>query len=144
MNRRIFFGAVSAPLGIVLGLSMADALAYDNPRRRIRTRLRVRRRIRRHAFIQLRFGRPFWVVPIGLAVGWELSLKNRVVVVRETRVVESDGVKTEVAVVQGPDGKSEQVEITREDTAENRRNLEGSVLDDSDTTTPAIEEVPRN
>jgi hypothetical protein len=144
MDRRKFFGALTAPLGIVLGLSLADALAYDNPRRRIRTRLRVRRRIRRHAFIRLRFGRPFWVVPVGLAVGWELSLRNRVVVVRDTRIVEKGGVRTEVAVVQGPDGKSEQVEITREDTAENRKNLEGSVLDDSDTTTPAIEEVARD
>ncbi len=140
MERRKLFGALIAPLGIVLGLSMADALAYDNPRRRIRPRLRVRRRIRRHAFIRFRYGRPFWVVPVALAVGWELSLRNRVVVVRETRIVEKDGVKTEVAVVQGPDGKSEQIEITREDTAENREHLEGSVLDEADTTTPAIEE----
>jgi len=137
MDRRKFFGALSAPLGIVLGLSMAEALAYDNPRRRIRPRVRVRRRIRRHAFIRFRFGRPFWVVPVGLAIGWELNLRNRVVVVRETRVVEKDGVKSEVAVVQGPDGKSEQIEITREDTPENREDLEGSVLDDADTTTPA-------
>jgi hypothetical protein len=139
MDRRKFFGALSAPLGIVLGLSMADALAYDNPRRRIRPHLRVRRRIRRHAFIRVRFGRPFWVVPVALAIGWELSLRNRIVVVRETRIVEKGGAKTEVAIVQGADGKSEQIEITREDTAENREDLEGSVLDDTDTTTPSVE-----
>jgi hypothetical protein len=139
MNRRNFFAAVAVPLGAALTLKASDALAYDNPRRRVRVRLRVRRRIRRPVFIRTRFGRPFWVVPFGLATGWELRHANRVVVVRETRFIERDGVKSEVAVVQDGSGKTEQVEIEREDTPDNRKNLEGSVLEDGDTTTPAVE-----
>jgi hypothetical protein len=139
MNRRKFFAALAVPLGAALILKANDVLAYDNPRRWVRPRLRVRRRIRRHVFIRSRFGRPFWVVPVGLAVGWELSHANQIVVVRETRFIEKDGVKTEVAIVQDGSGKTEQVEITREDSADNRRNLEGSVVDDGDTSTPAIE-----
>jgi len=140
MNRRNFFAALAVPLGAVLAIHVSDVLAYDNPRRRVRNRLRLRRRIRRHAFTRIRFGRPFWVVPVGLAVGWELAHDHRVVVVRETRIVEQGGVRSEVAVVQDADGKTEQIDITREDTADNRKNLAGSVLDEADTTTPAIEE----
>jgi hypothetical protein len=142
MNRRNFFAALAAPVGVALALKVGTALAYENPRRRVRPRLRVRRRIRRHVFIRTRFGRPFWVVPIGLAAGWELAHANRVVVVRETRFIEKDGVRTEVAIVQDESGKTEQVEITREDSADNRKNLEGSIVDDGDETTPAIEGQP--
>ena len=83
------------------------------------------------------------MVPVGLVAGWELSHANRVVVVRETHFIEKAGVKSEVAIVQDASDKIEQVEITREDTAENRRNLQGSVLDDGDTTTPAIVSASR-
>jgi hypothetical protein len=141
MNRRNFFAAVAAPLGAALTLKASDVLAYDNPRRRVRPRLR--RRIRRHVFIRTRFGRPFWIVPLGLAAGWELAHANRVVVVRETRFIQKDGVKSEIAIVQDASGKSEQVEIAREDTPDNGKNLEGSVLEDGDTTTPAIESPAR-
>jgi len=143
MKRRNFFAALAVPLGAVLATQASVVFAYDNPRRRVRNRLRVRRRIRRHAFTRIRFSRPFWVVPIGLAVGWELTHDQRVVVVRETRMVEKDGVTSEVAVVQDAGGKTEQIEITREDTADNRKDLAGSVLDDADTTTPALEDEPR-
>ena len=67
-----------------------------------------------------------------------MSNSNRVVVVRETHLVEKAGVQSEVAMVQDSGDKIEQVEIAREDTAENSRILQGSVLDDGDTTTPAI------
>jgi hypothetical protein len=143
MKRRELFAALAVPFGAVLATHVRDVLAYDNPRRRVRHRLRVRRRIRRHAFTRLRFGRPFWVVPIGLAAGWELNHDHRVVVVREVRIVEKDGVKSEVAVVQDAGGKTEEIEITREDTADNRKNLAGTVLDEADTTTPAIEDEPQ-
>lgn len=79
-----------------------------------------------------------------MAVGWELMHANRVVVVKEIHVVEKAGVKSEVAVVQGADGKTEQIEITREDTPENAQDLAGSVLEDGDVTTPAIEEDSRD
>ena len=65
------------------------------------------------------------------------------VVVRETHFIEKAGVKSEVAIVQDASDRIEQVEITREDTAENSRNLQGSVLDDGDTTTPAIASASR-
>ena len=56
----------------------------------------------------------------------------------ETHFVEEAGVQSEVAIVQDSSDKIEQVAIAREDTPENSRNLQGSVLDDSDTTTPAL------
>jgi hypothetical protein len=143
LNRRKLLSALTLPLGIALVLGAGESSAVDIPRRRVRHRLRVRRRFRRHAFTRVRFGRPFWVVPIGLAVGWELAHTNRVVVVREIRVVERDGQKTEVAVVEDEAGKRDEIEITREDTAENSRDLPGSVIADDDPNAPGIESQPR-
>jgi hypothetical protein len=144
MNRRELIAALAVPVACALSLHANDAAAAGYPRRRVRHRIRVRRRIRRRTFTRIVYGRPFWVVPVRLAVGWELMHANRVVVVREIHVIEKAGVKSEVAVVQGSDGKTEQIAITREDTPENARNLEGSVLDEGDTTTPAIEEEARD
>ena len=76
---------------------------------------------------------------MGLAIGWELMHEGRIVVVKDTKIIEAGGVKTEVAIVQGADGKTEQVSITREDTADNRKDLGGSVLPEGDKKTPAIE-----
>ena len=134
MNRRTFFAALAAPLGVALTLKAGDVFAYDNPRRWPP----VRRRIRRPVVVRTRSGRSVWVVPLELVAGWELSNANRVVVVRETHFVEEAGVQSEVAIVQDSSDKIEQVAIAREDTPENSRNLQGSVLDDSDTTTPAL------
>jgi len=83
-------------------------------------------------------GRRVWVVPVGLLAGWELLHENQVVVVKETKFVVVDGAKTEFAVVQHADGSTEQVEVAREDTAENRENLEGSVLPSDDKKTPGV------
>ena len=85
------------------------------------------------------FGRPVWVVPVGLAIGWELAYENRIVIVKEINVVEKDGAKVQVASVQDSAGKTEDVEILREDSDDNRKDLEGSVLPDNDTKTPGIE-----
>lgn len=63
----------------------------------------------------------------------------RVVVVKETRIIEREGNKVEVAVVQDSDGKTEQIEITREDTADNAGDLEGSIIADSDKATPGVD-----
>ena len=139
MKRRNFFAALAAPLGVALTLKAGDVFAYDNPRRWPP----VRRRVRRPVAIRTQSGRTVWVVPVGLVAGWELTHANRVVVVRETHFVEKAGVKSEVAIVQALSDEIEQVEITREDTAENSRNLQGSVLDDGDTTTPAIVSASR-
>jgi hypothetical protein len=142
MNRRKLV-AFTLPLGIVLALGAGESSAYDNPRRRLRHRVRIRHRFRRRAFTRVMFGRPFWVVPMGLAVGWELVHSNRVVVVREIKVVEREGQKTEVAVVQDAEGKREEIEITRQDSAENSDELPGSEIAEDDTDSPGIESAPR-
>ena len=109
-------------------------------RRRRIVRRRVRRRIRRHVVARVVLGRRVWVAPVALAIGWELALApNRVVVVRETRFVERAGTKVEVVVVQNSDGKTEELEIVREDTPENAKNVQGSVVPDGDKTTPVVE-----
>ena len=138
MNRRKLV-AFTLPLGIVLALGAGESSAYDNPRRRVRLRARGRRRFRRHAFTRVRFGRPVWVVPVGLSVGWELAHSDRVVVVREIKTTELDGQKAEVAVVQDAAGKSEEIEILREDSAENASELEGSAIPEDDVESPGIE-----
>jgi hypothetical protein len=143
MDRRSFLSAFLPLAGTVVLLGATDtAFTQVRPRRRrriIRRRIRVRRRIRRRVAVRTVFGRPFWVVPVGLVVGWELAHAGRVVVVKEIKVVEKDGNKIEVATVQDSNGKSEQVEITREDTSDNRDNLEGSAIADSDKSTPGID-----
>jgi hypothetical protein len=138
MRRRDLFSAIAGPLIATALFGAADALAYPNPRR-ARRRIRVRRRIRRHAFTRIVFGRPLWVVPVGLAVGWELVHRDRVVVVKETRIVERGGKKTEVAVIEDAGGKTEAVEITREDNTGNSGELEGSVVRDGESNVPVIE-----
>ena len=135
-RREWLMGLVGVLLAI--GGSEVEGGQRGRPARR-RVRRRVRRRIRRRAIRRAVNGRPVWVVPVGLAVGWELALANRIVVVKEIKVVERDGARVQVAVVQDSSGKSEDVEILREDTDENRKELEGSVLSDDDKTTPGIE-----
>ncbi len=141
MNRRNLV-AFTLPLGIVLALGAGESSAYDNPRRRVRPRLRARRRFRRHAFSRVMLGRPVWVVPMGLAVGWELVHANRVVVVREIKEIERDGQKTEVAVVQEATAKPEEIEITRQDSAENSAELPGSEIAEDDLESPGVESPP--
>lgn len=149
MNRRIFLSmiiltAIAPLLGAGLTVHAHDVRAHGRVRwvrrrRRVRRRIRVRRHIRRRAFTRVVFGRPFWVVPVALAVGWELAHANRVVVVKEIKIVERDARRVEVAVVQDGSGKTEQIEITREDTKDNAESLPGSVIANDDKTTPGIE-----
>ncbi len=139
--------ALSSFAGLLVGacaLGFADtAMAQRRPavrRARRRVRRRTRRRIRRHVAFRVVAGRRIWVAPVALAIGWELALDdNRVVVVKETKFVERSGMRVEVVVVQGADGKTEELEIVRENTAENTKDLQGSTLPDDDKTTPAIE-----
>lgn len=128
--------------GILIFCFSDDALGWRGAIRRTRRRVRrrVRRRIRRQATFRIVAGRRIWMAPVALAVGWELALdNNRVVVVKETKFVERSGTKVEIAVVQGADGKIEEIEIVRENTAENSKDLQGGILPDEDKTTPAIE-----
>jgi hypothetical protein len=138
MNRRNFVATCASALGLVVLTAVSDSEAGRRAHRR-RVRRRIRRRHRRRVAVRMMFGRPFWVVPVGLAVGWELVRANRVVVVHEIKVVERDNTKIEVAVVADPDGKSEQIEITREDNDDNRKELEGSELPEGDKNTPGVD-----
>jgi hypothetical protein len=139
MHRRQFFAALALIAALPLATPMQVASAGPLRRHHRRVRRRIRRRIRRVAVTRMVFGRPFWLVPVGLAVGWELVHANRVVVVKEIKVVEREGHKVEVATVEDHSGKREDIEITREDTPENRKDLDGTRLADGDTTSPFVE-----
>jgi hypothetical protein len=141
MDRRGFFGSLGSGFigALLFGSREAGAWPRGARAHRRRVRRRIRRRFRRRVAIRMWRGHPLWVVPVGLAVGWELVHENRVVVVKETKFIEVDGAKTEVAIVQGSDGKTEQVMVAREDTPENGKNLEGSVIPDDDKKTPGVE-----
>jgi hypothetical protein len=147
MNRRQFLtGLIAGAATLTVLPSLADASPARRRHRR-RVRRRIRRRIRRRAVRRMVRGRPYWVVPVGLVVGWELMHEDRVVVVREIKVVEIEGQKTEVAVVVPADAKVEpgktpaveEIAILREDTKENAEDLEGSRLPDDDKATPGRE-----
>lgn len=88
-------------------------------KRRIRRRRRVhRRRVRRRVGWRVVRGRRRLVVPVGLAVGWELVVDDRVVVVKEieeTRII-----------VEHEHGNSESIPFIREDDDQNTKDLEGS------------------
>ena len=84
-------------------------------------------------------GRRLLVVPLAVAAGWELMIDRRIVVVKEVRVVdEGPSVRTILVVSEGskPD---EEIEAVREDTKENTREVQGSILADGDKTTPCVE-----
>jgi bifunctional DNA-binding transcriptional regulator/antitoxin component of YhaV-PrlF toxin-antitoxin module len=136
MTRRQLLTVLLAALG-----AGATGEALAGPRRRAarRTRRRVRRRVRRRHRRRVTWrvvgDRRRLVVPVALAVGWELAVDDRVVVVHEVKTVEG----AEVVVVKNADGSTEEIEIDREDTAENSVAQQSSVLPDSDTKTPAVE-----
>ena len=84
-------------------------------------------------------GRRLAIVPVGVVVGWQLSMPERVVVVHEVKTVYIENKPQEYIVVVGDDGYREELPIVREDTTENRTELIGSELPSTDTTTPAVE-----
>ena len=139
MNRRYVLWAL-ATIGTTVGAAVLTPVQADVRPRRRRIRRRIRRRMRRRIVIRSVFGRPFWVVPVGMVVGWVLVHADRVVVVKEIQVVERDGQKIEVATLADSSGNTEPVEMLREDTAENRANLHGSVLADDDRLTPGVDD----
>ena len=133
-TRRQMIGLAVAALGVA-ALAPEDALG--GPRRRVnrRTRRRVRRRHRRRVRRRVILGVPTLVVPVSLAVGWELEVDATVYVV--TRIYMDDGV--EKVVLTASNGATLEEPILREDTAENGKELEGSELPEGDSTTPGIE-----
>ncbi|MBK7188607.1 MAG: hypothetical protein IPH86_08040 [bacterium] len=149
MDRRQFLtGLVAGAVSLTLLPQLADAATpARRRRRRRRVRRRIRRRVRRRVALRMVRGRRFWVVPVGLVVGWELMHEDRVVVVREIKMIEVEGVKTEVAVVVDPNARVEagkpeafeEIPILREDNQDNAVELEGTRLADDDKSTPGIE-----
>ena len=142
MDRRNLIAALATPIGIALGLISTGIQARPLSVRRVRHR--VRHRIRRRVSTRFIHGRPFWVVPVKVAVGWELMHLHRVVVVRELRVVERDGHRREIAVVQDDTGQTLEMDIAREDTRDNSVDLPGMAIPASDTNTPALEDSARS
>jgi hypothetical protein len=135
MNRR----SCIALVGSLLAAVGADAAVLRRGVRRRMVRRRVRRRFRRRVITRVVLGRRFWVVPLAVAVGWELVHDNRVVVVKEIKTVVRDGSKVEVALVSDDTGKTEEVDILREDNRANAKDLGGSVIAETDKSTPGID-----
>jgi bifunctional DNA-binding transcriptional regulator/antitoxin component of YhaV-PrlF toxin-antitoxin module len=61
-------------------------------------------------------------VPAAVAVGWELAIGPRIVIVEE---VHHDHI-----IVKDDSGKSEKIEVVKEDTEENTKDLEGSEVEE--------------
>jgi len=100
-------------------------------RQRRKRHRRVRRRIRRRVTWRALGKRRVVVAPKAPRPGWELAVAaeqpgapDEVVVVKE--------VKPDVLVVAAADGSTRNIEYVPEDTPENSRDLEGSVLPEGD------------
>jgi hypothetical protein len=113
LARRHFASMCAAALAAVA----VPGTAWGGRRRRKVRRVR-RRRIRRRVIWRTAGGRRLLVVPIGVAVGWELMLEDRVVVVHE--------VKHDVIIVKDASGKTEEIAVVKEDTDDNKVDLEGT------------------
>jgi len=107
----------SKTLTLFAGLTTIPALALADPKDR-------RRRVRRRATWRVVHGRRRLIVPTAVAVGWELAYDDRVVVVVE---VHDDHV-----VVEDDEGKTEKIDVAKEDTKENSEKLEGSEYEAED------------
>ena len=143
MDRRSFLTRLAIAITALAGgvATFPDEAEAGRParrarkRRRRRVRRRRRRRHRRRVVRRTWHGRHRWVVPVALAIGWELQHEDRVVVVHEIRVIEVEGESTEVAVT--ADG--EEIPIERADDDTNKVAQEGSYLPDEDQTTAGVE-----
>ncbi len=119
MDRRTMLGLLAS----TVGFAATEAVAGPRLRRRVRRRIRrrVRRRIRRRVIWRTLGPRRALVVPLALAIGWELALDNRVVVVHELR-------PDVIVVVDAKTNAKEEIAIVKEDTADNAKELEGTLL----------------
>ena len=138
-DRRTFLTRLAAAItAMAAGVTIWPEEGEAGPRRRKRRRVRRRRRRRRHRRRVARRkwrNRHRWVVPVALAVGWELAHEDRVVVVKEIKYIEVEGEKTEAIIT--TDG--EEIPIEREDDKTNSVAEEGSFLADDDTSTPGVD-----
>jgi hypothetical protein len=116
-----FLATLALPAALLSTGAEAHRGPHAHPHRKVRrkVRRRVRRhRVRRRTSWRALHGRRYLVVPMGLAIGWELWVDNRLVVVRE--------VHEHTIVVAHEDGSVETLDTQREDTAENAEELQGS------------------
>lgn len=75
----------------------------------------------------MRSGRWLVQVPAATAIGWELVIEDRVLIVTDVKI---DG-DTESLVLKPIDGgQAQTVEVVREDTPENGEDHEGSEIED--------------
>ena len=143
MNRRTFLTRLALAItAMAAGTTFDPEEAEAGParravkRKRRRTRRRRRRRRHRRRVARRKWrNRHRWVVPVAIAVGWELQQDDRVVVVKEITVIEVDGEKSDAIVT--TDGET--IAIVKEDDDTNAVAQEGSFLADDDTTTPGVE-----
>ena len=121
MTRRTFIAELVVLLGAILIAGIEEAEAWRPwRRRRRRRRLIRRRRVRRRVLFRTFGGARLLVVPLAVNVGWELAYGGRVVVVKE--------VKEKTIIVEHSDGKTEEIEVHKEDTKENTEDVEGSEI----------------
>ncbi len=141
LTRRELVAAALAGLATTTVAAALPTEALAGPVRRTirRTRRRVRRRHRRRVRRRVVAGTTYVVVPVAVAVGWELEVDSKVVVVKAIEPREIEGAKVEVVIVADSSGKTSEYPIIREDDATNSAELEGSVLPDGDTTTPGVD-----
>ena len=102
----------------LIALTALPAFAHPGPHRHPHRRRVRRRRIRRRVLWRTVGPRRLLVVPLAVAVGWELLVDDRVVVVHEVHV--------DHVIVKHTDGTTAKIETVREDDAENAKELEGS------------------
>lgn len=139
ISRRQLVLSLAAAIGVAaIGSGDAEAAPRSPARRRTRrrtTRRRVRRRHRRVVRRRVVVGTSMLVVPVTLAVGWELVVDDRVYVVEKIYVVDD----VEMVTLVASDGTTIEEPVVREDTPENSQEMEGSELPEDDTTTPNVE-----
>ncbi len=144
-TRRQFLTGLAALLaaGVLVPDDALGGPRRKRKKRRRRVRRKVRRRVRRRHRRRVRRrvvrGRSLWVVPLAVALGWELMLDDRLVVVKSRRTRRVDEVDIVVLVVVDESGKDEEIEVHLEDDETNGQMMVGSALPEGDTTTPATE-----
>ena len=113
----------------------------EKKRKKARRKVRraIRRRHRRRSFWKNVGKRRLAVVPLLLAVGWELVIDDRPYVVRRFKFVEVESVRTEVVVIVDDSGVEHEHPIHREDTEDTLFELEGSELTAAEADVPGVD-----
>jgi len=118
-GRRRFLASILTGLLWLLVPGLGEAGPIERRRRRRRRRYR---RIRRHVAWRVLGPRRLLVVPAAVVVSWELAIGPRIVIVEE---VHHDHI-----IVKHTSGETEKIEVVKEDTTENTKDLEGSEVEE--------------